>query len=199
MRSRGRRQSPFRTPLLPEEIIPLLFRRDVQAIVYDYIPWCKHVPRQRMSSLHWPYRQCPPRSPHAHHWRRLTHRGVHPLCLWLPSVNRYETTARSCVMKSKSLQRSMKKIICLFFLFAATCMASAQIQQGYVKPTVTPEEVWAMLKKITCPQTSLSLWAPDAPLWMSEEQDVVTTIFGNVSSAYFSEEKIPMRHNYSNK
>lgn len=56
----------------------------------------------------------------------------------------------------------------------------------YVKPTLTPAQVWDKLKKTTCPQTSLSLWTYGAPLWQSEAEDVVTHIYGQITSAFFA-------------
>lgn len=64
----------------------------------------------------------------------------------------------------------------------------------YVKPNVTPAQVWNMLKQTTCPQTSLSLWTYGAPLWQSAEQDVKTHIHGQITSAYF-EDRIDMDYN----
>lgn len=68
----------------------------------------------------------------------------------------------------------------------------------YVKPYLTPGQVWDMLKQTTCPQTSLSLWTYGAPLWQSEEQDVKTHIHGQITSAFF-EERIDMNHNVKGK
>lgn len=60
----------------------------------------------------------------------------------------------------------------------------------YVKPTVTTAEVWALLRQTKCPQTSLSLWAQDAPFFQSSDKDVVTHTYGQVSSAYYPSEII---------
>lgn len=64
----------------------------------------------------------------------------------------------------------------------------------YVKPEVTPQEVWNMLKETTCPQTSTALWTYGAPLWQSVELDVATSIFGNITSAYFPEDGKPFEY-----
>lgn len=60
----------------------------------------------------------------------------------------------------------------------------------YVKPTVTEAQVWALLKQTKCPQTSLSLWAQDAPFFQSVDKDVVTRTYGQVTSAFYPSEGI---------